>query len=87
MSPFSLTKEEILSMIVETPEVERSRSMPLTLEELGNTGLRYVCPLCSFDKFNISVYNSTKIDSKEWNSRVHCLVCPWRGRKSDLEIW
>jgi len=87
MAQMLLSKEEILAMIEDVPEVERFRPTPLTLEELGNTRLTYRCPICKFDKFNISVYNSIKINGKEVDNRIQCLVCPWRGRKSQLEIW
>ncbi len=80
----NLTRDQILQEIVRVPEVERSRPMPLTLEDLDNTGKYYLCSLCGFDNFNISVYNSITVNGKEWDTLIRCLRCPWRGRRSQL---
>ena len=81
---FNLTREQILRNIVQVPDVVRSRPEPLSLADLANTGLSFMCPNCGFDNFGDMVHNSIRVNDKEWDISMRCLRCPWKGRRSQL---
>ena len=58
--------------------------MSLPLEEKVTRMFR--CPLCGFDKFTSSPYNRVTINGQDLDIKMFCFRCPWRGRRSELEI-